>query len=72
MRTIRIYEGKTMKWEKDLQCIGVILAIEFCPTKNAVAVSLSNRTIVFFDTVNLNKIVRHLHVPSTQKCLTFV
>jgi len=73
MRLIRIYHAPTMKWEKDIQCVGVILAIEFCPDKNAIAVSLSDRTIIFFDTANQNfKIVRRMHVPSTQKCLIYV
>ncbi len=52
MRLIRIYHAPTMKWEKDIQCVGVILAIEYCPDKNAIAVSLSDRTIIFFDTAN--------------------
>lgn len=66
MRLIRIYEGQTMKWIKDIQCIAVILALEFCPNKNALAASLSDRTIIFFDTANPNnKIVRRMHVPST-------
>lgn len=72
-RMVRIYDAKTMKWQKDIQCVGVILAIEYCPAQNAIAVSLSDRTIVFFDTANgNNKIVRRMHVPSTQKCLTYV
>lgn len=41
-----------MKWEKDISCVGVILAIEFCSGYNAIAVSLSDRTIIFFDTSN--------------------
>lgn len=47
---LRIYEAGSMKWLKDIQCIGVILAIEYCHAKQAIAVSLSDRTIVFFDT----------------------
>lgn len=73
MKTVRIYNAKTMKKDREIECTAVILAIEFCPDKNALAVSLSNRTIVFFDTMGQNnKIVRWLHVPSTQKCLTYV
>ena len=73
MRLIRIYEGKTMKWIKDLECVSYILALEFCPNRNALAASLSDRTIIFFDTANQNnKIVRRLPVPSTQKCLTYI
>lgn len=76
MRVVRIYDAKTMKLIKDIPCIGVILAIEYCPNKNAIAVSLSDRTIIFFDTANMtnanNKIDRRMHVPSTQKCLTYV
>jgi hypothetical protein len=38
------------------------------------AVSLSDRTIVFYDVTKHNNqnIVRWLHVPSTQKCLTYI
>lgn len=65
-RLIRIYHAPTMKWEKDIQCVSIILAIEYCPDKNCIAVSLSDRTIIFFDTANINyKIIRRLHVPST-------
>lgn len=52
MRIIRIYEGKTMEWIKDLECVAIILAIEFCPNFKALAASLSDRTIIFFDTAN--------------------
>jgi hypothetical protein len=69
MKMVRIYDARTMKLIKDIQCIGVILAIEYCPNKNSIAVSLSDRTIIFFDTANItnanNKIDRRLHVPST-------
>jgi WD40 repeat protein len=76
MRLVRIYDARSMRLIKDIPCVGVILAIEHCPNKNAIAVSLSDRTIIFFDTANMtnqtNKIDRHLHVPSTQKCLTYI
>lgn len=73
MRTVRVYDAKTMKLLKDIHCVGVILAVEYCPNKNAIAVSLSDRTIIFFDTsTKTNKIDKRLHVPSTQKCLTYV
>lgn len=42
------------------------------PDKNTLAVSLSDRTIVFFDTQTTNKIIKQFHVPSTQKCLTYI
>lgn len=72
-RNIRIYEAKTMEWIKDIMCPAIILALEYCSSKNALVASLSDRTIVFFDTSNPNnKIVRRMHVPSTQKCLTYV
>lgn len=73
MKLIRIYAGKTMKWERDIECVCYILAIEFCSAENALAASLSDRSIIFFDTANANnKLVRKLPVPSTQKCLTYV
>ena len=68
-RTLRIYDAKTMKLLKDIHCVGVILAVEYCQNKNSIAVSLSDRTIIFFDTATImnqnNKIDRRLHVPST-------
>ena len=73
MRNVRIYNAKTMAEEQYIRCPGVILAIEYLKNKNAIAVSLSDRTIKFFDTISQKpKIIRWLHVPSTQKCLTYV
>ena len=70
---MRIYDAFTMKNEGDIQCTNIILAIEFAPDKNAICVSLSDRTIIFFDTSSANyKVVRKLNVPSTQKCLCYV
>ena len=51
-RMIRIYDAKTMVWEKNIECPSVILAVEYISMKNAMAVSLSDRTIVFFDMSN--------------------
>lgn len=51
MKMVKIYNAKTMAIEKQIQCIAVILAIEFCADFNAIAVSLSDRSIIFFDTV---------------------
>jgi hypothetical protein len=66
MKLVRIYDGLTMKLEKDIHCVGVILAVEFCPNKNSIAVSLSDRTIKFYDPINpTDKILQNLHVPST-------
>lgn len=66
MRNMRIYNGLTMKNEIDISCPGVILAIEFCPDKNAIAVSLSDRTILFYDAGSTSyKVIRKLHVPSS-------
>jgi len=70
---MRVYNGSTMRHEMDLVSSGSILAIEFAPDKNAIAVSLSDRTIVFHDATTATfKIIRRLHVPSTQKCLCYV
>ena len=70
---MRIYDAVSMKLDIDIQCTGVILAIEFAPDKNAICVSLSDRTIIFFDaSSSAYKIVRKLHVPSTQKCLCYI
>lgn len=62
-----------MKNELDIHCPGVILAIEFLPDRNAICVSLSDRSFLFYDSGAQNyKIVRKIHVPSTQKCLCYV
>ncbi len=49
MKTLRIYNGETMKFEHDIVCPKSILAVEFLQDKNAIAVSISNRTILFYD-----------------------
>ena len=73
MRFMRIYDGVTMRNELDIQCPGVILAIEFAPDKNAICVSLSDRSILFYDASSATyKVIRKIHVPSTQKCLCYV
>jgi WD40 repeat protein len=42
------------------------LAIEFAPDKNAICVSLSDRTILFYDAGSATfKVIRKIHVPST-------
>jgi hypothetical protein len=73
MKNIRIYEGNTLKHEKDIQCSGVILAVEYIQDKNSICVSLSDRTFVFYDAGNVNyKLDRKFNLPSTQKCLCYV
>jgi WD40 repeat protein len=59
MRSMRIYNAQTMKNELDIQCPGVILGIEFIPDKNTIAVSLSDRSIIFYDSGQVHyKILR--------------
>jgi WD40 repeat protein len=73
MKTLRIYNGETMKFEHDILCPDSILAVEFLPDKNSIAVSISNRSILFYDSSTTNdKVMRKIHVPSTQKCLCYV
>jgi hypothetical protein len=43
MKTLRIYNGESMKFEIDIVCPSSILAVEFLPDKNSIAVSISNR-----------------------------
>lgn len=57
MKNLRIYNGLTMKHEKDILCASVILAVEYIPDKNSICVSLSNRTFIFFD-AGTNKLTR--------------
>lgn len=49
MKILRVYDGLTMKLEADIDCKQVILSVEFIPDKNAICVSLSDRTFLFFD-----------------------
>ena len=49
MRTMRIYNGQTMKHDLDVPCPSYILAIEFIPDKNAICVSISDKTLLFYD-----------------------
>jgi hypothetical protein len=66
MKTMRIYDALTMRLEMDILCAGVILAIEYAPDKNAICVSQSDRTIIFYDAgTPTYKVVRKFHVPST-------
>ena len=56
-----------------IPCTGVINAIEFISERNAIAISLSDLTIRFYEILNgSNRFLRTLHVPSLQKCLSYV
>ena len=73
MRDVRIYDAVKMKQEPKIACKGVINAIEFISDRNAIAISLSDLTIRFYDfTSGPARFLRTLHVPSTQKCLSYV
>lgn len=70
---IRIYDAPKMKQEDPIVCPSKILAIEFIRDKKAIAVSLSDRSILFYDTSNSFKMLqKRLNVPSTQKCLAYI
>lgn len=73
MKTVRIYDATKMKQEPSIPCSGVINAIEYITEKNAIAISLSDLTIRFYEIQNgQHRFLRTLHVPSTQKCLSYV
>lgn len=73
MKTLRFYDAATMRYDFDINCPGSILALEFLPDKNAISVSLSDRTIIFYDSGAQNfKIMRKIYIPSTQKCLCYI
>jgi WD40 repeat protein len=56
-----------------IKCPSKILAIEFIPDRKAVAVSLADREILFYDAGNQFKLMaKRLNVPSTQKCLAYI
>jgi len=59
-----------MKLEDDVACTGQILAIEFVK-ENAIAVSLSDRTITFFDTANSNQ-SSSVVAPGKFQCLSLL
>ena len=79
-----MYNGSDLSWVRDIECDSNILAIEYCVDKNMIAVSLANRTIVFFEGNSFSqadggkkntkptKYYSKLCVPSTQKCLRYV
>merc|ERR1711893_481099 len=73
MKIVRIYDAIRMKPEPSIHCSGVINAIEFISEKNAIAISLSDLTIRFYEIANgQNRFLRTLHVPSLQRCLSYV
>jgi len=53
MKHLRIYNGPEMisseREEHTITCNGMVLAVEFIADRNAVAISLSDRTIVFHE-----------------------
>ena len=73
MKDVRIYDAVTMKQEPKISLGHPINAIEFISDRNAIAISLSDLTIRFYEVQNgSNRFLRTLHVPSTQKCLSYV
>lgn len=73
-RVIKIYDApKMIQEEATITCSGPILAIEYISDRNAIAISLADLTIRFYDMgSNPYRFMRTLHVPSTQKCLAYV
>lgn len=72
-KLIRIYHGQTMAKERDISCPGVILAVEYVSDKNSICVSLSDRSLLFFDCSTIAyKQQLCFEMPSTQKCLCYV
>lgn len=78
MCKVRIYDAVKMKAEPEIKCSDRINAIEFISERNCIAISLSDLTIRFYDILSnnenkrQNRFLRTLHVPSTQKCLSYV
>lgn len=73
MKIVRIYDAVKMKAEPEIKCKGVINAIEFITDRNAIAISLSDLTIRFYEVLNgSTRFLRTLHVPSLQRCLSYV
>jgi len=74
--TIRVYDAAKMQQdskESKIECPSRILSIEFIPDRKAIAVSLSDRTILFYDASNnFKQLPKRLNVPSTQKCMAYI
>ena len=73
MRTVRIYDAFSMRLVTDVPCPAVVLAIEYIPDRNVLAVVLSDKTILFLDAGSpIYKTLRKLIVPNVQRCLCYV
>ena len=73
MKIVRIYDAVKMKAEPSITCTHMINAIEFITERNAIAISLSDLTIRFYEVLNgQSRFMRTLHVPSLQRCLSYV
>jgi hypothetical protein len=53
-KNMRIYNGVNLRHEEDIPCPSVILGIEYVSDKNSICVSLSDRTLLFFDAGSAN------------------
>lgn len=70
---VRVYEAVKMRLESTIDCVHTINAIEFITDRNMIAICLNDKTIRFWEILNgSNRFMRTLHVPSTQKCLSYV
>ena len=73
MKEVRLYDAAKMKAEQSIMCSAVINTIEFLPDRKVVSISLCDKTIRFYEIQNdSHRFLRTLHVPSTQKCLSYV
>ena len=73
MKHLRIYDGLTMRHETDINCNSVILAVEFIPDKNAICVSLSDRTFIFYSAKPKDYVrLRKFNLKFIQKNLCYV
>ena len=55
MCKVRIYDAVKMKAEPEIKCSDRINAIEFISERNCIAISLSDRTIRFYDILSNNE-----------------
>lgn len=49
MRILKIYDGEYMRLVFEIHCSANILALEYIPDWNMIAISLSDQSIVFYD-----------------------
>ncbi len=77
MKTVRIYDPATIQKKREYMVSGTILCVEYITDWNIVAVSLSNRQIVFIDADDTHKVKdrtaeKRIHCPDSTLSMVYV